>query len=379
MNYLLTLSIIFIQPILWLGIIKVILNNKKRISRERNSFNTAIYQNNFELKHFLLGFLIFGVLGSILSTLVGAFISVPWILGYEILLLLNIILIPYRLFPIIIAGITTLITIIPNLSDFINNEFEFSIDLSMTSSQNILFLISLMVLISGFFWRYFVGHYNTPKVSKNKRGNRVAGYILNEMTVFPLLVLIPGDQIQKSISFWPIFMIGHQSFSLFLLPVLLSAKMKIFKNVPRQISNDIGNSIIKIGVLGLAFTVTSYFLPMITLYLIGTIIILYLLILIKHKLQDLKSEKWFSDAVEGVRVIGIRPSTPAYKMGVEIGDRIVEVNDKTVHNEAEFYEAILSSPTFCRLKLINRNDRIKIAESAIYNDSPNELGIVLFK
>lgn len=379
MDYLLTLSIIFIQPVLWLGIIKVLLNNKKRLSRERNSFNTAIYQNNFELKHFLLGFLLFGIFGSILSILVGTFISVPWIILYEVLLLLNIVLIPYRLFPIIIAGITTLITMIPSIFDYINDSFDSSIDLSMTANQNILFLISLIILMSGLFWRYFVGRYNTPEISKNKRGNRVAGYLLNEMTVFPLLVLIPGDQLQKAISFWPTFMVGHQSFSLFLLPVLLSAKMKIFKNVPLKIAKKIGNSIVKLGIFGFILTIGSYFFPIVTLYSIGILIIVYLLILIRIKLQDLKSEKWFSDAVEGVSVIGVRPSTPADKMGVEIGDRIVEVNNKTVHNKNEFYEAILSSPTFCRLKLINRNDRIKITESAIYNDSPNELGVVLFK
>ncbi|UQS85075.1 PDZ domain-containing protein [Apilactobacillus apisilvae] len=379
MSYIIIISSILIQPVLWLGVIKTYLNYRKRISRERNNFNTSIYQNNFEIKHFIISFFILGTIGSIISAFIGTFIPNIWIFIYEVLLLLNLLLVPNKVYPIFMAGLTTVVMIVIDLFNLLDNQWDFPVNMSMTDNRNILFLLSLIILLSGIFFRFFIGKYNTPEVFRNKRGNKVAGYVLNEISVIPLLVLVPGDQIHKLISFWPVFNFNNQSFTLFFLPVLLGIKINIFKNVPRELSIKLGNNVIKISVLGFVFTIISYFLPIVTLYLLAILIFIYLGSIVWIKNYDRNSKKWFSDAVNGLRVIGVRPNTPATKMNVQIGDLIIEVNNQKVHNDSEFYEAILSSPTFCRLKIVNRNDRIKITESAIYNDSPNELGVVLFK
>lgn len=74
-------------------------------------------------------------------------------------------------------------------------------------------------------------------------------------------------------------------------------------------------------------------------------------------------------------MIGIQPGTPAAKMDLDVGDVILTVNGIQVTNEDQFYRAISTSPTYCRFKVRDRNDQLKMTESAIFKNSPHEIGV----
>ena len=65
-------------------------------------------------------------------------------------------------------------------------------------------------------------------------------------------------------------------------------------------------------------------------------------------------------------------------MNLKIGDLIQEVNGQQVRNENQLYKALQSNPTYCRLKIKNRNGRLELKEAAIFADAPHESGIVTF-
>ncbi|MDE7023285.1 MAG: hypothetical protein K2O72_03560, partial [Ligilactobacillus sp.] len=67
------------------------------------------------------------------------------------------------------------------------------------------------------------------------------------------------------------------------------------------------------------------------------------------------------------------------KMKLEVGDIILECNGIKVATGDELYEALQKSPAYCRLKVKNFEGELKLAESAIYADSPHEIGLVLFE
>ncbi len=46
----------------------------------------------------------------------------------------------------------------------------------------------------------------------------------------------------------------------------------------------------------------------------------------KAKHDDAKPDFEYSEVMDGVRVIGIQPETPAAKMDLKVGDVILEVN-----------------------------------------------------
>ena len=86
----------------------------------------------------------------------------------------------------------------------------------------------------------------------------------------------------------------------------------------------------------------------------------------------------FTKPYDGVFILGILRETPATKMGLVVGDTIVECNGEAVSNNDNFYRAIQSQPTYCHLKVQDLNGEFRMAEGAIFADAPHELGVVLF-
>lgn len=374
-----TILVIFIQPVLWLGVIRTYLNYRKRIKQERKNYNTSIYSNNFEMKHFWTSLVVFGIIGSILTSLMGIYLAIPWIVIYEILIFINLLIIPGQFMAVLDFAVATGLTFLVDQMGWLS-QFDLSDSQQVIPSyQNVLALLTVIVLLLGFYIKHYFGKHNFPRIFTNQRGTKVAGYLNKEFSIIPLLVLIPGNQIHEVIKFWPVFSVGTHSFSLMILPVLFGIRMTVFKTMPNDLFHKLGNKIIWVAVLGIILTAVSYWFPEISIYAILVLTILYLAVVLRVKMQDHNSDNWFDQAVNGLRVIAIRPQTPADKMGIKIGDLIVEVNNEAVHSEGEFYKALLDSPTFCRLKVINRNGRIKIVETAIYSDAPTEMGVEVFE
>jgi hypothetical protein len=371
-----TILLIFIQPVVWFSLFRVYFQARKRIDFERAQYNTAIYANKFEVKHFIVSALVLGIIGSSISVIIGVYLPVYWILIYELLVLCNLILIPGQFLSLTTILLSTLVLLIAQHFNWLSNIKWDGIDLTLTNPSNYLLLFTLVLFLLGIYVRFLGGKYNSPKIYKNQRGINVAGYLNKEFTIAPLLILIPGGQIHRLISFWPIFSIHDYQFTFFLLPILLGFRMTIFKSMPRLFFRQLGIKLMWISAIGVVFLIVNYFIPQFAIYLIAILWIIYLLMFFKIRQSD-HNGSWFNETIDGIRIIAVRPNTPADKMGITIGDVIVSVNGKTVNTEDEFYKALLISPTFCRLKLYNRAGRIKIEETAIYSDAPNELGIVL--
>lgn len=382
MNNLWMTLLILIQPVLWLGILRNYIIYRKRVKRERNDFNTSISPKDYEMKHFWLSFFVLGILGSIISILAGVYLSLPWIIIYEALLVINLIIIPGQFFTVLNVVIATALTYLSYRFDLFSYIDTQNVDTKATYLGNALILLVIILFISALYMKMFLGNYQSPKIFKNQRGNKVAGYLNKEFAILPIALLIPGDQIHAAINWWPVFSTGQHQFTVFVLPVLIGIRFTIFKSIPKEFFKKLAKRLLWLTVLGIILIVITYLfndVENIDLISMAILLVLYLFILIRTKHKDSKKAKWFSDAVNGLRVIAVRKNTPADKMGVEMGDLIVEVNNIQVSTEDDLYKATQTSPTFCRLKVLNRQDRIKIMETAIYSDSPNELGVVIIK
>ncbi len=86
----------------------------------------------------------------------------------------------------------------------------------------------------------------------------------------------------------------------------------------------------------------------------------------------------YTEPFTGVMVLGIQPETPAAKMDLVAGDIILECNNQAVHDEDSFYAARMTDPTYCHLRVKTQSGDIKITESAIFEDSPHNLGVMTF-
>ena len=357
-----TMGIFLIQPLLWLGIVFTAVIYSLRIKNERADFRIAIDKDWYEIRHFIKKGILYGLLLSLFSLVIGIFLPPSLIFEYELLASLAMVLLPVvdlSSLPLFIVG-SSLIVKAPHLAV---NGF-----LLLTCNY---FIKTKLVADRESTWF-------TPQIKKGKRGRRIIEYHWHEFSILPLLIFIPGHEFNNLFGFLPVLKFGQLHFSIFILPLFVGSVGRIFKEQPQiaLINYRKQNKILSLGALFAA--VLSYLLPQSAFILWGILVVISWGMILWRKALDNNSKQWYVETNSGVRVIAIRPNTPAAKMNLKIGDIILNCNGRPVHNENQFYVALQQNSAYCHLKIKTFNGDLKITEGAIYNDSPYELGIVLF-
>ncbi|WP_225349677.1 PDZ domain-containing protein [Ligilactobacillus hayakitensis] len=100
---------------------------------------------------------------------------------------------------------------------------------------------------------------------------------------------------------------------------------------------------------------------------------------IKRRNKEKQIDTGYVQTDEGIRIIAVKPDTPAAKMNLHAGDTILTCNNIPVNTEDEFYRAIQKNAAYCHIKAKTYGGDLIIVESAIFKDSPHEIGLVLFR
>lgn len=372
MKYLLIFLLFFAQPVFWVGLIRSVLNHTSRLKRTRAEFVTSVDPRNFELRSFFWNEIVLGLIFSFLSWLLEVTLPLSWFLTYEGLTLITLIFIPRFVMPIILASATSIIMLFLSI-------LRINPDLQLVPFSNYLLITGLVVIASGLYIWLNGGRFNIPKMFHNQRGNLIAGYPFKNLAVVPFLAMFPATPIEQYLPFYPQFDLGGHTVCFVLVPILLGIKLTVFKNLPKLIYHRIGLRLMIIGLVE-----TLMFLLFVTSFEINLFILVLFAVLAIMTLElahhyDLHHGEWYSKPLNGVRVVGIVPKTPASKMRLKIGDIILQVNGHAIKNEDEFYKALQAQPTFCKLKVLNREHRLVLRNTAIYNNAPREIGVILFQ
>lgn len=323
---------------------------------------------------------------TIISLALGLVVAPIWVVIYEVVAAISLIIIPSALVPVTAFGLSWLVYWImsPELTTVGGALQRHGVAMTSMSGNlvvNGLLLLAIVLAATAVLLRHHDYEGRSPQLQPDQRGKRLVRYQWQQLLVLPVGVLVPGDWLHATISWWPVFMVGERSFSILLLPLLVGTSVRVYKQLPqiawRQLAARYGwVTLASVLVAIIArFAVLS---PQWLLALMGLIVVLTWGILAQHRYHDRHQQFRYSDTEQGVRVIGLRPHTPADKLNLDLGDIILECNRQPVNTEAEFYAALLKSPTYVHLKVRNRQQELIITETAIYNGAPHELGIVLF-
>ena len=379
-------ELFLLQPLVWLGLLRSYLTAKRRVKSERQHFQSAINPQLVEVHHFLVDGCLLGVLMTIISLALGLVVAPIWVVIYELVAASSLIIIPGALVPVTAFGLSWLVYWImsPELTTVGGALQRHGVAMTSMSGNlvvNGLLLLAIVLAATAVLLRHYDYEGRSPQLQPDQRGKRLVRYQWQQLLVLPVGVLVPGDWLHATISWWPVFMVGERSFSILLLPLLVGTSVRVYKQLPqiawRQLAARYGwVTLASVLVAIIArFAVLS---PQWLLALMGLIVVLTWGILAQHRYHDRHQQFRYSDTEQGVRVIGLRPHTPADKLNLDLGDIILECNRQPVNTEAEFYAALLKSPTYVHLKVRNRQQELIITETAIYNGAPHELGIVLF-
>lgn len=363
-----------LTPILWLGILYVIISYNQRINKERKQFRVAINKDFYEGRNFIKYGLFFFVIGSLISMILGLTLPTNSVYIYQILVVLAFLINGFSTTSMLLvmtaAGILELV--VPRFITFFGDVFP------EISGPSWLLLIFISILADYYLTRNMKKHPLSPRIKSGKRGRNIATYLGRETVVFPLLTLIPSGTLSSTLNFWPVFNIGNQKFSLILFPIFISTSVKVIKRAKERVIQDKLKNIELL--LGLTFVLIVLTKFMSKLFLISLIILTVVSIFFEIKLR--KKEKdansWYVETDEGIRIISVQPETPAAKMKLQPGDVILTCNNRVVNSEEEFYQALQLNSAYCHVKVRTYEGDLRIAESAIFMDSPHEIGLILF-
>ena len=363
-----------LTPILWLGILYVIISYNQRINKERKQFRVAINKDFYEGRNFIKYGLFFFVMGSLISMILGLTLPTNSVYIYQILVVLAFLINGFSTTSMLLvmtaAGILELV--VPRFITFFGDVFP------EISGPSWLLLIFISILADYYLTRNMKKHPLSPKIKSGKRGRNIATYLGRETVVFPLLALIPSGTLSSTLNFWPVFNIGNQKFSLILFPIFISTSVKVIKRAKERVIQDkLKNTELLLGLTFVLIVLTKF---MSKLFLISLIILTVVSIFFEIKLRkkEKDADSWYVETDEGIRIISVQPETPAAKMKLQPGDVILTCNNRVVNSEEEFYQALQLNSAYCHVKVRTYEGDLRIAESAIFMDSPHEIGLILF-
>lgn len=386
MQVLKVLELFFLQPLVWLGLLRSYMTARRRVNYERHHYRSAINAQFVEVRHFLVDGVLLGLATSIISLLLGIVVAPVWFVIYELIAVISLIVVPFALLPVTVFGLSWLIYWLysPQLTMVGGALQRYGVTTTSMSGGlliNGLVLLAVILAVTAILLRWHRNQGDSPELQPDQRGKRIVRYRWQQLLVLPVAVLVPGDWLHATFSWWPVFMVGQRSFSLILLPLLLGTSVRVYKQLPKVAWLRLAKRYGVVAAVALVLAIGARIAalsPQWLLVLMGVVVVLTWGILMQHRYHDQHQAFRFSDTDQGVRVIGLRKHTPADKLNIELGDVILECNRKPVHNERQFYAALLENPTYVHLKVRNLQQELIITETAIYNGAPHELGIVLF-
>lgn len=387
-NLLTGIALFFIQPVFWLGLIVAVIRSQRRLHYERKHFNHAVYKNRFEVRNYLTKGLIPGLLLSFITLIVGMAVPLEWVVLYQLMILALFIFGERFIHPIFSFSITTLLLfLLPQfgLNTYISH-LPFARDLNF-SVGNLNFLpLSLTILFLIIFF-LFLGNWSlekkenlalSPQVYETKRGKLSVRYAADSLTVIPLLIIVPGEGLGSWFDWWPVFDIGAEQYSFLVLPVLTGFMFYLYSHSQETLKKHIPSAmktsiiLLALGGIGIIYFVPEY---------IGIIFILALVLgLVTYNFAHYKEQKHASEyqiTDKGVTIIGVRPDSPAGRIGLKVGDTILDINGESINNGEAFNRELARNRLYAHLRIQQSDGNIILKETAVYENDAYDLGIIL--
>ncbi|HLR88395.1 MAG TPA: PDZ domain-containing protein [Atopostipes sp.] len=392
-NILWAILLYFLQPVFIIGLLYTIFNRNKRVKYSRKNFRVNFNRTNFELKDFFIKGLLPGILVSILSLVLGVPLTIEWYLIYQIVAILFLLIGGSRfIHPIFTFSMTSILMYAANLFQFdlnfqwlqpVINENLFIMNFELNSLpsllMNVLLFTSFILLITTFVMSRDNENKIFPILGSSKRGKTIALYPNKSLWVLPMLIVVPGEVIEPFADWWPLLNIGGERFALLILPVLIGLHYTVSTQLLNEATSIIQKEFRWLSLVGLLGVVLTYFYPILSVVVTGLLLIIGLFILYRHRKRENLWTFRYGPADEGLRVIAVRPDSPAERLNLSIGDIIMDMNDKTMNSREEFNEMLAYNRSYIKMRIKRKDGEIVIAETPLYDDDYNNLGLLILE
>src|SRR5699024_9410854 len=120
----------------------------------------------------------------------------------------------------------------------------------------------------------------------------------------------------------------------------------------------------------------SYYVPWLSLASVLIAIIGREIINYRERMINKKNQPYFYQDNLGLRALSIIPNSPAERLGILVGEKIVKVNDIPIHSHGDFYESLLNIVSFFKIEIVDDQGEVRFLQSPFYEGEHHKLGLI---
>lgn len=373
----------FLHPAVYVTLLFSILIGYVRVKRERRQFRTRLLWGWTEAKGFLLDGIIWALILSVISVAIGLVIPNSWLLIYSMWMLLFILLFTYQfgsaIYTIALGTATAYAMYTFNWSFDVFTWTVSGLDILQAGIVPVAIIAGLLLIVEGVLIQKHGSAQASPKLVTTHRGIEAIVYHVKKLWLLPILLVIPGDVIPTYLPYWPQFTLGETAFSFVVFPFVIGFQQKSQHSLPIHFFAGYGKIVWQLGIVITIIAAIGYFEPLVSAIAILIGVIARLLITIIKYQQEKTGNYAVSPQSNGVIIAGVLSGSPAEKMGLLIGERIVKVNGQKVENEQELYEAVQINAAHCRLEVLDSNGELRLRQHILFRHDHYRLGLILVR
>lgn len=390
-NSLWLLVLFLVQPVFILGLFYAFWNRSKRLKYVRKNYRVNFNPSFFEVTDYLFKLVILGVLISIIAGVAGVPFTIEWYIIYQAVTILLLLISGTRfIHPVFTFSLASIILFAVNrlgntfslqaLENLVNQQavlVDFKAGNISTLVLNSLVFITLILAFTGYMMQKKDHNKYYPMLHSSKRGKVVAKYQKKSILLLPLLIIVPGTVIEPFAAWWPLFSIGGERYALLLLPFLVGFHFTMSTQLLRNALENMKKDLRVLAGVSLVLTILSYFYVDLSIWAIGLVFIGGFVVLYRHRQRENLWTFKYGPADDGLRVIAVRPESPAERMGLTIGVIITHINEEEMTTKEQFYETISYNRSYIKMRLKRSDGEVIMVETPLYDDDYNNLGLLL--
>src|SRR5699024_6690481 len=177
---------------------------------------------------------------------------------------------------------------------------------------------------------------NYASLIQGKRGGWIGQQQIKKLSLIPFFALIPSGVITPVEPYWPILPIGDETLSIIFFPFLIGYDIKVRTDLPKVVSKRIGRGVLLLAIFVILLAGFSYYVSWLSLAAVLVAIIGHEIINYRERMKDKNNHPYFYQEDNGLKVLGVIPNTPADRLGIQVGEKIIKVNDTPILNSNEF-------------------------------------------
>lgn len=328
--------------------------------------------------------IIAGIVGSLILTMLG--ITFYENSGIELVFMISILMLFYRSKFVEFAYSATILAILSFIFNLLSNMLAIPTFIQV-DIQSLMTFIGVIYIMQGFLVM-IDGSRGAIPVFTNKENKIIGGFSLNRYWTLPVAILMifsgqvySGTADMTIPNWWPVI---NRTDTLALLATSMLAtipfygvmgyKSVTFTKNKKEKARSSGALILCYGVA------VSIVAQLSSLGIIGQIVtiifvpIAYEIMMKYDSKTESKHDYLYVSDDEGITILEVAPSSPAFQAGIRRGDKIIAINDEKIQSETEIFK--LLKENIFKMKIMIRRNADEIIECLVQPKN-KRLGILL--